>query len=78
MIKHSGLRWNPSFTSKYNQWKTDENGKLVRDEKEVANISNDFFVNIALNLGINTEHEFFNPIQDGGGPKRPLLPVFPM
>ena len=38
MIKHSGLRWNPSFTSKYNRWKTDENGKLVRDEKEVANI----------------------------------------
>ena len=62
MIKHSGLRWNPPFTSKYNQWKTDENGKLVRDEKEVANIFNDFFVNIALNLGINTEHEFLNLI----------------
>ena len=45
MITHSGLRWNPSFTSKYNQWKTDENGKLVRDEKEATNIFNDFFVN---------------------------------
>ena len=31
----------------------DENGKLVRDEKEVANIFNDFFVNILPNSGIN-------------------------
>ena len=38
----------------------DENGKLVRDEKEVSNIFNDFFVNIVLNLGINTEHDFLN------------------
>ena len=60
IIKHSGLQWNPSFTSKYNQWKTDENGKLVRDEKEVANIFNDFFVNIVPNLGINTKNEFLN------------------
>ena len=60
ITKHSGLRWNPSFTSKYNHWKTDENGKLVRDEKEVANIFNDFFLNIVPNLGITTEHEFFN------------------
>ena len=37
-----------------------ENGKLVRDEKEVANIFNDFFVNIVPNLGINTEHDFLN------------------
>ena len=44
IIKNSGLRLNPSFASKYNQWKTDLNGKLVRDEKEVANIFNDFFV----------------------------------
>ena len=27
----------------------DENGKLVRDEKEGANIFTDFFVNIASN-----------------------------
>ena len=60
IIKHSGLRWNPSCTSKYNQWKTDENGKLVRDEKEVANIFNDFFVNIVPNLRINTKHDVLN------------------
>ena len=34
----------PPFASRYNQWKTDLNGKLIRDEKEVANIFNDFFV----------------------------------
>ena len=38
----------------------DENGKLVRNEKEVANIFNDFFVNIVPNLGINKEHDFLN------------------
>ena len=38
----------------------DEYGKLVRDGKEVANIFNDFFVNIVPNLGINTKNEFLN------------------
>ena len=38
----------------------DENGKFVRDEKEVRNIFNDFFVNIIPNLGINTQHNFLN------------------
>ena len=38
----------------------DENSKLVRDEKEVTNIFNDFFVKIVPILGINTEHEFLN------------------
>ena len=38
----------------------DENGKLVRDEKKVANIILEFFVNIVPNLGINTEHDFLN------------------
>ena len=33
---------------------------MVRDEKEVANIFNDFFVNIVPNLGINTKHDFLN------------------
>ena len=32
----------------------DQNDKLVRDEKEVKNIFNDFFVNIVPNLGIAT------------------------
>ena len=31
-----------------------ENGKLIKDEEEVANIFNDFFVNIVPNLGIRT------------------------
>ena len=60
IIKHSGLQWNPSFTSKYNQWKTDENGKLVRDEKEVTNIFNNFFVITVPDLETNTKHEFLN------------------
>ena len=39
----------------------DENGILVIDEKEVANVLNDdFFVNLVPNLGINTEHNFLN------------------
>ena len=38
----------------------DENDKLVRDEKEVANIFINFFVNKVPNLGINTEHDFLN------------------
>ena len=29
-----------------------ENGKLIKDEEEVANIFNDFFLNIVPNLGI--------------------------
>ena len=33
---------------------------MVRDEKEVENIFNDFLVNIVSNLGINTKHDFFN------------------
>ena len=33
---------------------------MVKDEKEVANIVNDCFVNMVPNLGINTEHEFLN------------------
>ena len=37
-----------------------QNSKLVREEKEVANIFNDFFVSTVPNLGINTEHDFLN------------------
>ena len=32
----------------------------LRDEKEVANIFNNFFVKVVPILGINTEHEFLN------------------
>ena len=37
-----------------------ENGKLIKDEEEVANIFNNFFGNIKPNLGIKTQHEFLN------------------
>ena len=37
-----------------------ENGVLIKDEEEVANIFNNFFVNILPNLGIKTHHEFPN------------------
>ena len=37
-----------------------ENGVLIKDEEEVANIFNIFFVNIVPNLGIKTQHEFLN------------------
>ena len=46
----------PLFCSKIKSVESitlEENGKLVRDEKEVANIFNDVFVNIVPNLGIN-------------------------
>ena len=33
---------------------------MVRDEKEVATIFNDFFVNIVPNLKINSEYDFLN------------------
>ena len=38
----------------------DENGKLVRDEKEVTNNFNYFFVNIVSKLGIDAERDFLN------------------
>ena len=37
-----------------------ENGVLIKDEEEVANIFNNFFVNILPNLDIETQHEFLN------------------
>ena len=40
----------------------DENGKLVRDEKEVTNTFKNFFVNVVPNLDVNTEHGFLNAI----------------
>ena len=32
----------------------------MKDKEDVANIFNNFFVNIVPNLGIKTEHEFIN------------------
>ena len=36
----------------------EENGKLISNDKELARIFNEFFVNLVLNLGINTNHSF--------------------
>ena len=45
-----------------------ENGKLIKGEEEVANIFNDFFVNIVPNLDIRTQHEFFNKTHNSKDP----------
>ena len=36
----------------------EENGKIISNDKELAKIFNEFFVNIVPNLGINTNHSF--------------------
>ena len=36
----------------------EENGKVISNDKELARIFNEFFVNIVPNLGINTNHSF--------------------
>ena len=36
----------------------EENGKIISNDKELARIFNNFFVNKVLNLGINTNHSF--------------------
>ena len=41
-----------------------ENGVLIKDEEKVANIFNNFFVNLVPNLGIKTQHEFLNTIDN--------------
>ena len=45
-----------------------ENGALIKDEEEVANIFNNFFVNIVPNLGIKTQHEFLNTTDNSQDP----------
>ena len=41
-----------------------ENGTLTKDEEEVANTFNDFFVNIVPNLGIKTQNEFLKTMNN--------------
>ena len=36
----------------------EENGKIISNDKELARIFNEFFVNLVPNLGINTNHSF--------------------
>ena len=45
-----------------------KNGVLKKDEEKVANIFNNFFVNIVPNLGIKTQHEFLNTTDNSQDP----------
>ena len=45
-----------------------ENGVLIKDEEEIANVFNNFFMNILPNLGINTQHEFVNTADNSQDP----------
>ena len=39
-----------------------------KNQEEIANIFNDFFVNIVPNLGIKTQHEFLNTTDNSQDP----------
>ena len=43
-------------------------GALIIDEEKVANIFNNFFVNIVPNLGMKTQHEFCNTTDNSQDP----------
>ena len=45
-----------------------ENVKLIKDEQEIANIFNYFFVNIVPSLGIRPQHEFLNTTDNSQDP----------
>ena len=45
-----------------------EYGALTKDEEKVANIFNNFFVNIVPNLGWKTQHQFFNTTDNSQDP----------
>ena len=45
-----------------------ENGVLIKDEEEIANVFNNFFMNILPNLGINNQHEFLNTADNSQDP----------
>ena len=45
-----------------------ENGKLLKDEEEVASIFNIFFVNLVSKLEIRTQHEFLNTTNNSQDP----------
>ena len=37
-----------------------KNGKCIKDEEEVVNIFDEFFLNIVPNLGVRAQHDFLN------------------
>ena len=41
---------------------------MEEEEEEVANIFNNFFVNIVSNLGIKTQHEYLNTTDNSQDP----------
>ena len=45
-----------------------KNGVLIKDEEKLANIFNNFFVNIVPNLGIKIQHEFLNTTDNSQDP----------
>ena len=45
-----------------------KNGVLIKSKEEVANIFNNFFVNIVPNLGIKTQHQFLNTTDSSQDP----------
>ena len=45
-----------------------KNGVLIKDEEKVANIFNNFFVDIVPNLGKKTQHEFLNTTDNSQDP----------
>ena len=61
--KKFGAAVKPLFSNKIKSAENialSENGELIKDKEEVANIFNIFFMNIVPNLGIKTQHEFSN------------------
>ena len=61
--KKFGANLKPLFSNKVKfveNIAVSENRKLTKGKEEVANIFNDFLVNIVPNLGIRTQHEFLN------------------
>ena len=56
--KHFWSTVKPFLTNKGTHYQKDtilhEDGKLVNDQQEVCNIFNDFFVNVANNIGENS------------------------
>ena len=68
-------RW--KLTKKHGKWNKiksaenivlSKNGKLIKDEEEVVNIFDEFFLNIAPNLGVRAQHDFLNTTDSSRDP----------
>ena len=73
-INHSKKFWatvKPLFSNKIKSTeyiKIEENGRIISNDKELAGIFDNFFVNIIPNLGININHSFLMNTEDGDDP----------